>query len=333
MTWTAMAALIVIGGTLSACSSKRPAVTPPSLTKGCGSPVPSTGNQVIPFASVSTSAGSLATVAVCVNGHGPYPFIVSTGTGTSVISPSLASTLGLTEGASSDVRGATCVTSAPTAPVQSLSMGGVALAPQSLVVATVPEYGPGPPADGMVGSDILMRFGAVRLDYRTKKMTLAGAEASPPSHNTVVLGQSSATAPHGLLPGAPAVDSPVDVLESPTNTLVSVAVVLSGTTEQFLVDTGAPTSSVTEAAASAVGLQAASGSGQESGVGCSTSSSTFSSGSWTIGTSPLPPEHLVAQSLAGPSNASFDGSLGADVLGSFHSVVLDYDGAHIWLGG
>lgn len=329
----AAASLVALGALLAACSSTTAQTGLPALTKSCGHPVTPTGNEVIPFASLTTPAGSIPTVAVCIDGHGPYPFIVSTGAGTSVVSASLVSTLKLPEGAAVDVRGTTCTASAPTAQMTAISLGGVALAAQNFVVASVPAYGSGATIDGMIGSDILTRFGAIGIDYRSHKLTLAGAEGGPPPHNTIVLGQAKGSAPPGLLVGSPKVDTPIDVLESPTNTLVSVAVSLGRNTQQFTVDSGAPTSSVTKAAATTAALTAGSGTAPESGIGCSAQSSTFSSGSWTVNGVVLPSKNLVSQVFAGSANSSFDGSLGGDVLSSYQSVVLDYAGAHLWLGG
>ena len=47
----------------------------------------------------------------------------------------------------------------------SWSLEGVALAPQQLTAATLPQMGGKGEPDGLLGSDVLSRFGAVRIDF------------------------------------------------------------------------------------------------------------------------------------------------------------------------
>ena len=55
-------------------------------------------------------------------------------------------------------------------------MAGVALAPQDLTAATLPDFGvPGQPY-GLLGSDVLSRFGAVRIDFTAQTLTLGGPQ-------------------------------------------------------------------------------------------------------------------------------------------------------------
>jgi Aspartyl protease len=248
-----------------------------------------------------------------------------------VVSPSLAGSLGLGRTKSpAQVRGATCQATAPTAAIRELSLAGIALAPQSLVVADVPGYGASQPPEGLIGSDILARFGTVRVDYRAKTVTLVRPQGPAPTGNVIVLGQPNAGPPPGLVKSGPEVGVPLDVLQSPTNTLVSTPVTAGGETQSFIIDTGSPTSSA--AAGTAEFLGAASGRAQKVGVGCSGTAPTVSSGGWSLGGSPLPQGHLVSQTFVGGANEQIGGALGADVLNSYGSLILDYSAAHLWLG-
>src|SRR5579863_3606604 len=81
---TPLGVLVLIGGLAAACSAGSPGTSDlPSLASRCGAPVASTSAQAIPFDKASTGAGPLVLVAVCLDGHGPYPFEVATGSGAS----------------------------------------------------------------------------------------------------------------------------------------------------------------------------------------------------------------------------------------------------------
>ena len=271
-------------------------------------------------------------VAICINRSGPYSFVVSTGAGQSVIGPDLQQKLKLAESSPAEpVRGATCDQTAPTATVSSISMGGVALVPQPFLVAPVPSLGLSRPADGMIGSDVLERFGAVRFDYKAKSMTMAGAEGAAPTRTVLVLGKAAAP-PSGLVLATPTVAAVAETLESPSGSLLTTSVTLGTKSEQFLVDTAAPTSTVAAATAAATKLSTGSATANRSGIGCTGTASSYESGSWSLGGSPLPRLSLASQTYSGAINHGLVGALGSDVLESYGSVVIDYSGALLWLG-
>ena len=58
-----------------------------------------------------------------------------------------------------------CTGTAQPVAVASWSVEGVALAPQQLTAATLPEIGGRGEPVGLLGSDVLGRFGAVRIDF------------------------------------------------------------------------------------------------------------------------------------------------------------------------
>ena len=330
----AICAVLLVGGLASACSSGSLATSDlPSLAPRCGAPVASTSAQRIPFAKVPTGAGPLVMVAVCLDGQGPYPFAVATGMGTSVVSPTLKRQLGLATGAgTSAVRGPTCVATTPTVAVAKFTLGGVALQAQDMLVAAVPDDGASPAPLGVIGSDVLARFGAVRFDYAAKRMTVARPESASPPANTVVVGRADTQPPAAFVRSGPTADAVLSVVESPTATLISVAATFGSTQAQLLVDTGSPRSIVSPSVTAAAGLPAASGSAPASAIGCSGTNTKVSSGTWSAGSSALPATTLVSASFAGAGDQGLGGAVGADVLASYHSFVVDYGGAHLWLG-
>ena len=290
-----------------------------------------TGSRIPELEIATSGAGKLPTVAVCIDGRGPYPFLVSTGSGSSVVVPALARSLHLHKGDRTAIRGVTCVTSAPTVKVSNWSMSGLRLAPQVLLVAKVPRNQLSSAPSGIIGSDVLARFGAVRIDYRSGHMVLAGKEGAAPKRNLYFLGQAKAAVPPSLAAGTLATGSSLRVVESPQGTIVAVPVKIAGHTEQLAVDTGSAGSSLVPAAATSLKLVPGGHKAGFSGVACKGEGPTYSSGTWSLGGSALPRAPLVARRIAGSVNGGLQGVLGSDVLSADGSVIVDYDGAHLWL--
>ena len=275
-----------------------------------------------------TSDGRVPIVDVCIDRKGPYPFVVSTGAGSSAITPALARSLHLRRGNSTAIRGVTCVNSAPSVKVKTWSMSGARLAAQRVLVAKVGV----PRAKGVIGSDVLMRFGAVRIDYHTKHLLLAGGEGPAPAGNVYVLGQKSPAPPSPLAKGTLKASAPLRVFESPQGTIVAAPVKFSGHTEQLAVDSGSADSGLLPALARSLKLKTAGANLGVSGLGCSGKAHTYVAGSWSLGGTVLPSDgSVVARFIAGGVNSGLQGVLGSDVLAAQGSVIVDYSGAHLWL--
>ena len=76
----------------------------------------------------------------------------------------------------------------------SWSLDGVGLAPQQLTAATLPQIGgKGEPA-GLLGSDVLARFGAVRIDFAAGALVLPGDEGAPLSGSAPYTGPTGRAA-------------------------------------------------------------------------------------------------------------------------------------------
>ena len=278
-----------------------------------------------------SSLGGLPTVAVCIDGKGPYRFLVSTGSGSSVVVPALARSLHLGKGDRTAIRGVTCVTSAQTVKVSNWSMSGLRLSPQELLVAKVPRDQLSTAPRGIIGSDVLARFGSVRIDYRAHRLMLLGSEGAPPKGNLYVLGQAKAAVPSGLAAGKVELAASLRVFESPQGTIVAAPVKIGGHTEQLAVDTGSAGSGLVPAVATSLKLGTRGHKASFSGVGCRGEAPTYSSGAWSLGGSALPSASLVARRIAGSVNGGLQGVLGSNVLSADGSVIVDYAGAHLWL--
>ena len=59
------------------------------------------------------------------------------------------------------------------------SLDGVNLVPQQLISATMPQTGGKGEPDGLLGSDVLSRFGAVRVDFAVGALIVPGPEGAP----------------------------------------------------------------------------------------------------------------------------------------------------------
>ena len=97
----------------------------------------------------------------------------------------------------------------------SWSLDGVALAPQQLTAATLPQIGGKGEPDGLLGSDVLSRFGAVRIDFtpgpgarparpggrpaRRRPTPYTGPTGPPPA--ALTQGEAGTTVPLTVTPG------------------------------------------------------------------------------------------------------------------------------------
>ncbi len=99
----------------------------------------------------SLDADDRLTVPAMINGQGPFKFVVDTGADRCVLSASLAASLNLPRGADILVHGISGSTLAPSAIVDTLTVGDARLERATLPVLTDDRVG----ADGLLGVDIL----------------------------------------------------------------------------------------------------------------------------------------------------------------------------------
>jgi hypothetical protein len=270
------------------------------------------------------------TVGVCIGKSGPYRFVVDSGSTRSIVASGLASSLHLKRAGSIALGGSGCATTGSLVKTPAVHLKAVAIAPQQMVSANLSSWS-GKRVDGVLGSDILGRFGAIKFDLTKHTLTFAGAEGPAPVSHALIIGKAGATLPATLMTGAPAAQVPITIVQSPGSiaTFTNVSVANQGP-YAFLVDTGSPTSSIS--AATGVHLAADKGSGTApGGVGCTGTVPTLVSTSLAMGSAPPITLALHAVKINGPQRAGIVGALGLDVLGNYGAIVIDYEGANLAL--
>ncbi len=187
------------GGARGVHVQPEPTFALPSKADGCGrDPALPPAASIVPV-KVSQVAGQVAeSVNLCFGTRGPFPFILDTGDGASTIDAGLAQRLHVAKaGPAEGFEGVGCTGTAKPVTVTSWSVAGLPLNGQVLTAATIPGLGGPNEPDGLLGSDVLSTFGAVRLDFRAGTLTLGGAHRPrrppPPARCTVRSGQRPST--------------------------------------------------------------------------------------------------------------------------------------------
>jgi predicted aspartyl protease len=131
------------------------------------------GEVSVPLKVINSVGETMVLVPVRVNGRGPYDFVLDTGASSSTISESLSQRLRLPRtGQTAHVRGVAGDTVVPVVAVRRWTLGGQRLQGNDLPVLDLGgDFGAGQ-VNGLLGSDELRRFGAVRLDYKNRRLIL-----------------------------------------------------------------------------------------------------------------------------------------------------------------
>jgi hypothetical protein len=245
----------------------------------------------------------------------------------------LAATLGLpsTESPGENV-GIGCVATTRQVEVRRWSVGGVPLAGQDVLVDQIAGFGGTGQPQGILGGDVLSRFGAVGINFKGDQATVLHPEGNVPAAGTVIRGAPSSSPP-SLVQGAAHRDVLLTVARFGGTALVTAYAVFGRQGPfPFLVDSGARTSAISPSTATALQLSAGKKRGVPSAIGCPTGS-TVTSGPWSMANAgDLKPRSMATVALAGGTLSGVGGALGADFLSSYGSVVLDYQSAVLWLG-
>ena len=305
----------------------------PPASLGCSGSTPLPGGGVRLPLTVSTVAGQTAeSVNVCIGSLGPFPFVLDSGAGESTIDAKLAKRLHLAvAGPSSLFAGVGCTGTAQPVQVPSWSMDGVALDSQQLTSATLPEIGGKGEPDGLLGSDVLGRFGAVRIDFATGALTLPGAEGAPLS------GTASYTGPTGPPPTSltQGEGTTVPLTVSPVAGDVSLSVPVrfhGGPQRSFVVDTGSSQSVIASSVARAESLPGTDLAQRQATVCSTITVPLVHSGSWSVPGQVLYPQLVGETDFGVISAGGTEGLLGSDQLRRYGWVVLDYAGGRLVLG-
>jgi predicted aspartyl protease len=298
---------------------------------------PGSGISTVAVKVSSATGGKLVTVEVCVGGKGPYPFVVDTGSSRSIIDSTLASTLNLkpTKGGNGvPLSGSGCATTGNLVNVPALQMGDVAIAPQAMVTFSLSSWG-GQKVDGVLGSDVFGRFGAMKLDLTKRAVTVTGTEGHAPVSNSIVPGNAKANLPADLLDGRePLHVVPIKVVQSKgTIAPYTGMTVATQGPFSFVVDTGAPLSTMDATAAYAAKIANHGTGPPPAGIGCFESASRLLPATLSIGSTSAKLTMLSIH-IAGTGRVGVIGYLGLDYLGSSGAVVIDYaSGAMAFLAG
>jgi predicted aspartyl protease len=117
-------------------------------------------------------------IPIRVNGQGPFQFVLDTGANATVISPHLATALGLHVDPARTLlmSGVTGSISVPTASVDEIDARGLTLVRQQLAVSEATAVG----TDGILGVDAL-KSKAVLVDFNNDRVEVLDARKHPPS--------------------------------------------------------------------------------------------------------------------------------------------------------
>jgi predicted aspartyl protease len=137
--------------------------------------------QSIPIAVAEQPGGSvIVTIEVAIEGQGPYAFILDTGASLSAIDRTLAQELNLPEsGLTGSATGLIAETRASLVRVERWRLDGIDLSPGRLVVLDLQQQGAPVTYRGLLGSDVLSRYGSVTIDYEQSRLILRDGPASP----------------------------------------------------------------------------------------------------------------------------------------------------------
>jgi len=298
---------------------------------GCRrSPAAGGSPSVLPVRIVHLAKGAVALVGVCIEGAGPFPFVIDSGSALSVIDAQLSRRLHLHQVAAPEkAAGIACSTTVVPEQVSSWSLGGLTLKSQVVLSTAVPNLEASQPVAGVIGSDVLSRFGSVRIDYWARTMSLATTESAFPTKSGVLQGPTSEPTPAQFFAGV-RVDAALTVVSRQGGVGVYAPIRFDSTgTHLFIVDTGAEVSMVSPSLSRSLHLVAAKQRvALPAAFGCPVNLTEVHSGYWTLGSASLEPQ-LIAKLPA--SGLTADGVFGSDVLSRFGAVVIDYRGARMLL--
>jgi len=137
-----------------------------------GAPAPSaSASQRVPMTIVHSKSGTLALVPVSLDGLEPRKFVLDTGSSVSVVDRTVAQQLSLPAvGHTHKASGVSCAATSQPVHVASWRVGAVTLPAQNVDSIALPIPG----LEGLLGSDVLYRFGTVTIDYAGGQLVLGG---------------------------------------------------------------------------------------------------------------------------------------------------------------
>ena len=331
--------VIALAALLTGCGSSEPQARPAApVARSLQLPVfeKSCARQPGASAVVPIRVVRGAIVAnVCIGSKGPFPFLVDTGGGT-LVDSSLAARLhlDLVDGPRA-VTSFTCKRQIYFASVSQWSVGNTALLPQTIEVGGIesPAFSD---LAGVLGSDTLSTFGAVRIDYSQQTLTLgprsgllrsdvAGGSGGVPADASLTKGTSFAS------------PMPVKVVSkvlSPDHLRLvevrpTVELSIGPSRLTMTLDTGAGNTTLAPSVVKQLGLAPIGLPGTAyAGLDCPIAVNHFTVGPAMLGNVQLP-QQIVGSSFIPPGTV---GVLGAGVLVHLSPVLVDYTDGELFLG-
>lgn len=323
-------------------------VSRPGAPRSCASvaarPAGAAGASA-PVTVMAVPGGRLALARVCIGRAGPFAFVVGTGSPRSAIDAELAARLHLALKATVALGGSGCATAGRLVKVPAMRIGPIAIDGQSMVRSSLTSWS-GRRVDGVLGSDVWGRFGALRLDLVGRTLTVATSEGPAPSSHAFVEGKAGVAPPADVALATPGFSAPLTVVEAPGSIapFVQVTVAESGP-YAFALDTGSPSSSLSATVGFTLRLPDQGTAGAPGGIGCrgvvptlvptqvgiTSPGPAATSGTWER-TLALRATVLPGPSAPGPQRSGMVGSLGLDVVGAEGALVVDYTDATLTMG-
>lgn len=163
----ALAAVTLTGAT--GCVQKCPVCTSSQIGSEAAA-----GPNTVPLQVVTGAGGTvIAFVQVTIHGQGPYRFALDTGASSSVVDTSISQQLNLPEaGATGQVTGVIASGQARVVTIDQWSVGSVSLPQTHIVTLDLPQGSSQVHFDGLLGSDMLSRYGAITVDYQKQQLIL-----------------------------------------------------------------------------------------------------------------------------------------------------------------
>ena len=159
-------ALGVLCLTLAACS---PNLTLPVTLAN----TPTQGVTVPAEIRHGDQGSTLVVVEVVIHGKGPYPMALDTGASLTLIDRGLADKLGLkVAGPPEQITGVGGAQQVTPVNISNWSLGKAQLPSMTITSAPLSDLQNSAGVDGLLGSDMLDRFGAITIDYANSQVTL-----------------------------------------------------------------------------------------------------------------------------------------------------------------
>jgi hypothetical protein len=174
------AALCALSLAIGACSL---GVTPSSGSSDVGTSggsVSTGSGQSTPVKILHGGGGAaMILVPITIDGHGPYNFALDTGAGITLIDTQLADSLHLpVTGDSGQVAGVGGSQDITPVHVDSWNAGKITLPAADVASTNLPSFRQNSDVHGLLGSDILSRFGRITINYDTGELSVSGMAAA-----------------------------------------------------------------------------------------------------------------------------------------------------------